>query len=682
MIETQASDCVKEKMEEEMAGEEDEEDEEGVGLRKGCDPFYMTRRGKLQTERRKLNDQIIREARLREGAQNLYRATNNTKVRESVFLELSFVNSNLQLLWELLAQVNGSVDVYQPESTTVAIPMIPLGLKETEEIDFTTEIQEFICEHYGEDGSKYLPEIKEFMALRQAARTPTRDEAGLGLLMEYCSQLAAAEARFFPPYRRTKIRFTWCDSLSGLPCEDREAGFERASVLLNVGALYTQIAARCDRTALAGIDSAIAAFQRAAGVLSYLAEALPHPQTADLSPACLALLVRVCASQAQECVFERLCHAGLHNDFHSLLTAAQEAAKVAQDYTGVVGAMQQPELAEVLPFCWKSLLRAKSEHFGAVAHYYLALALLDHAPAPGEDSRDQEKALMDVHETLPEGPSMHVVVTDIDERTKLALGHLSKAVWRHEDAVRTASSLGRLGDLQNFLAAARDQAKTRLAKFETDGGFINSSEAPEIAPETHHNPELKPPVFDKVEGTDIFRRLGPLSVFSAKQCLSKPRKVHLSKPAEGYGMRLGGDSPVRVVLVQPGSAAMRSGIKECDYIIGVGGQDCRWLGQAAVADLMTQTGTAGVEVEVVTPLRLLTFSEGSPEQRRIDSSPRPLATGTITGASMLLSGERVRGRKTLRDKVSSLFGRKKSRPKSVPGTLSSMFDSTKDWRGY
>ncbi|CAN0333828.1 unnamed protein product [Lampetra planeri] len=456
MIETQASDCVKEKMEEEVAGEEeDEEDEEGVGLRKGCDPFYMTRRGKLQTERRKLNDQIIREARLREGAQNLYRATNNTKVRESVFLELSFVNSNLQLLWELLSQVNGSVDVYQPESPRVCVSPLRSGLSRT------------------------------------------------------------------------------------------------ASHLL------------------------------------------------------------------------------------------QQSVKAM----------------------WGS--------FTFVS-----------AAAPGEDSRDQEKALMDVHETLPEGPSMHVVVTNLDERTKLALGHLSKAVWRHEDAVRTASSLGRLGDLQNFLATARDQAKTRLAKFETDGGFINSSEAPEIAPETHHNPELKPPVFDKVEGTDIFRRLGPLSVFSAKQCLSKPRKVHLSKPAEGYGMRLGGDSPVRVVLVQPGSAAMRSGIKECDYIIGVGGQDCRWLGQAAVADLMTQAGMAGVEVEVVTPLRLLTFSEGSPEQRRIDSSPRPLATGTITGASTLTSGERVRGRKTLRDKVSSLFGRKKSRPKSVPGTLSSMFDSTKDWRGY
>ncbi|XP_078473667.1 rhophilin-2-like [Lampetra planeri] len=474
MIETQASDCVKEKMEEEVAGEEeDEEDEEGVGLRKGCDPFYMTRRGKLQTERRKLNDQIIREARLREGAQNLYRATNNTKVRESVFLELSFVNSNLQLLWELLSQVNGSVDVYQPER-----------------------------------------------ALQKTANTS--------------------------------------EKLATMPQEMcRLPGFWRP------------------------------------------------PPGDDSRP--------------------RIDNGG-----------------------------EQP----------------------------ISAASLTAAAAPGEDSRDQEKALMDVHETLPEGPSMHVVVTNLDERTKLALGHLSKAVWRHEDAVRTASSLGRLGDLQNFLATARDQAKTRLAKFETDGGFINSSEAPEIAPETHHNPELKPPVFDKVEGTDIFRRLGPLSVFSAKQCLSKPRKVHLSKPAEGYGMRLGGDSPVRVVLVQPGSAAMRSGIKECDYIIGVGGQDCRWLGQAAVADLMTQAGMAGVEVEVVTPLRLLTFSEGSPEQRRIDSSPRPLATGTITGASTLTSGERVRGRKTLRDKVSSLFGRKKSRPKSVPGTLSSMFDSTKDWRGY
>ena len=41
------------------------------------------------------------------------RATTNKKMRETVALELSFVNSNLQLLKEQLAELNSSVEVYQ-----------------------------------------------------------------------------------------------------------------------------------------------------------------------------------------------------------------------------------------------------------------------------------------------------------------------------------------------------------------------------------------------------------------------------------------------------------------------------------------------------------------------------------------------------------------------------------------
>jgi hypothetical protein len=41
------------------------------------------------------------------------RATTNKKLKETVALELSFVNSNLQLLKEQLAELNSSVEVYQ-----------------------------------------------------------------------------------------------------------------------------------------------------------------------------------------------------------------------------------------------------------------------------------------------------------------------------------------------------------------------------------------------------------------------------------------------------------------------------------------------------------------------------------------------------------------------------------------
>lgn len=41
------------------------------------------------------------------------RATSNSKVKEMVLLELSYVNSNLQLLMSELEGLNSSVEVYQ-----------------------------------------------------------------------------------------------------------------------------------------------------------------------------------------------------------------------------------------------------------------------------------------------------------------------------------------------------------------------------------------------------------------------------------------------------------------------------------------------------------------------------------------------------------------------------------------
>lgn len=71
-----------------------------------------------------------------------HRATSNKKLRETVALELSFVNSNLQLLKEQLAELNSSVEIYQaPDTSDAHIPMIPLGLKETKDVPFQDPLQ-------------------------------------------------------------------------------------------------------------------------------------------------------------------------------------------------------------------------------------------------------------------------------------------------------------------------------------------------------------------------------------------------------------------------------------------------------------------------------------------------------------------------------------------------------------
>ena len=93
--------------------------------------------------------EINKELRLRHGAENLYRATTDTKTRETVSLELRFVNSNLQLLKEQLAELNSSVELYQMQNNSeVDVPMIPLGLKETKEIELRDSFKDFILEHY------------------------------------------------------------------------------------------------------------------------------------------------------------------------------------------------------------------------------------------------------------------------------------------------------------------------------------------------------------------------------------------------------------------------------------------------------------------------------------------------------------------------------------------------------
>lgn len=60
-----------------------------------------------------MNQQILKAVRMRTGAENLLKVATNHKVREQVRLELSFVNSDLQMLKEELEGLNISVGVYQ-----------------------------------------------------------------------------------------------------------------------------------------------------------------------------------------------------------------------------------------------------------------------------------------------------------------------------------------------------------------------------------------------------------------------------------------------------------------------------------------------------------------------------------------------------------------------------------------
>ncbi|KAI5931205.1 Rhophilin-2 [Manis javanica] len=581
-------------------------EKEGDGyFRKGCNPLAQTGRSKLQNQRAALNQQILKAVRMRTGAENLLKAATNQKVREQVRLELSFVNSDLQVLKEELEGLNISLGVYQSTEEAFMIPLIPLGLKETKDVDFSVVLKDFILEHYSEDSYLYEDEIADLTDLRQACRTPSRDEAGVELLLSYFIQLGFVESRFFPPTRQMGIMFTWYDSLTGVPVSQQNVLLEKASVLFNIGALYTQIGTRCNRQTEAGLENAVDAFQRAAGILNYLKETFTHTPSYDMSPAMLSVLVKMMLAQAQESVFEKICLSGIQNEFFMLVKVAQEVAKVAEVYRQLHAAMSQAPVKENIPYSWASLACVKAYHYGALAHYFTATLLIDHQLKPGADEDHQEKCLSQLYDRMPEGLTPLATLKNGHQRRQLGKSHLRRAVAYHEESTREAGLCKKLRNievLQEVLSAAHQRSRLKFNQHQEADDLLNLFEAPDIISKTEHEVEIIPPQFSKVIATDFFQKLGPLSVFSANKRWTPPRSIRFTAEEEDLGFTLRGNSPVQVHFLDPRCSAALAGAKEGDYIVSIQDVDCKWLTVSEVVKLLKSSVEDDIEMKVVSLL--------------------------------------------------------------------------------
>ncbi|MEE6500515.1 hypothetical protein FKM82_003813 [Ascaphus truei] len=562
----------------------------------------QTGRSKLQNQRAGLNQQILKAMRMRAGAENLLRATSNNKVKDQVLLELSFVNSNLQVLKEELEGLNISVEVYQHTEQTSSIPLIPLGLKETKDIDFTTALKDFILEHYSENGSEYENELADLMDHREACRTPSRDEAGIELLVNYFHQLGFLENRFFPSSRHIGVLFTWYDSFTGVPVSQPNISLEKASILFNIGALHTQVGARCNRQTKSGLEEAVHSFEKAAGVLNYLKETFTHTPSYDLSPAMLGALIKLLLAEAQECFFEKILLPGIQNEFFTLVKVAQETAKVSEVYMQVFNAMSQAPIKENVPYTWSIMVQVKAEHYRALAHYFVAILLIDHQLSLSDDEDKQEKALSQLYDHLPEGLPAMTILKDKQQRTELGKAHLGKAIGSHEEAIRLSNlcrKLRHVDVLQEILSAFHRRSLLKYSHYQKEDDFLTLLAAPDIVSKTEYKAETAPTQLSKVKATDTFHKLGPLSVFSARQRWSAPRKLCLTAEDGDVGFLLKGGCPVQVTSLDPLCAAAKEGLKEGDYIVAVEGTDCKWLSVNEVTNMFKDIGEKGVEIQVI-----------------------------------------------------------------------------------
>jgi len=571
----------------------------------GSDPRVATCRGKLQSRRSKLNQEINKELRLRAGAENLFKATTNRKLRETVALELSFVNSNLQLLKEQLAELNSSVEIYQSDSTDSVMPMIPLGLKETKEIDFREPFKDFILEHYSEDANQYEDAISDFMDTRQAMRTPLRDNTGIALLFRYYNQLYFVERRFFPPDRSLGIYFEWFDSLTGVPSCQRTVAFEKACVLFNMGAVYTQIGAKQDRTTAKGLDAAVDSFLRAAGTFRYIHENFTNAPSMDLGPEMLEMLIQLMLAQARECLLEKLeLQSEENRSIDVCFDLAQEAAQLSDCYSQVYDLVTQAEVRDYVPYSWVALIQVKREYFMGMAHFHVASGVLN--PDAEQMSAATKEVLQFLHaDGCPTQLDIRMPKDEL-ERRLLGRAHLREALVLQEEAQRLHRMCRELKGKHALISVLRTAHRLALqsyTSYEVEDDFRDLLDPPQIQPATKFQLSLTPPDFSQYRVTDLFKSLGPIAIFSAKRHWTAPRLVqlHRGRTTDGFGFSVRGDAPVIIAAVEQKSLSDFGGVKEGDFIVAIGDKDVKWASHDEVVALIKRAEDA-LSLKLVTPM--------------------------------------------------------------------------------
>ncbi|CAM0956649.1 unnamed protein product [Alopecurus aequalis] len=206
--------------------------------------------------------------------------------------------------------------------------MLAIHEKKATAVDLYRPLRQYIASAYSErEAATADDDLCAVRDLRAAAvespslPDPSSLEQRRAALLAYARALALIEPRFpISPDRAHvhSLSFTWHDAFKtnkkvNLP----SVHLERAAVLFNLGAVYSQIALAADRVTDVGIRTACGAFQSAAGAFALLRESglatkavAAGATTVDVTPDCAGMLEKLMLAQAQECFFEKVIAGG------------------------------------------------------------------------------------------------------------------------------------------------------------------------------------------------------------------------------------------------------------------------------------------------------------------------------------------------------------------------------------
>ncbi|TPX67068.1 hypothetical protein SpCBS45565_g04044 [Spizellomyces sp. 'palustris'] len=245
--------------------------------------------------------------------------------------------------------------------------MLPVEFKRTERLSLAPPIKNYIATSYAEDPDVYIDDFRNLEALRGDIVVPDVHLVSLNKLLRYYGQLLYLGSKFPIDEQHIKICFSWYNSIgkeSKKSVSSFSLNFEKACVLFNIGAMYSQLGASENRSTAEGLKRAAMFFQQSAGAFQTLQQHLTDwtlPSSADLNATTLTTLTNFMLAQAQECFWYKAVVDKMKDGIIARL-AAQAAEFYDLAHQSAVG-------AGVFTESWLVHMQIKSNHFRAAAQY-------------------------------------------------------------------------------------------------------------------------------------------------------------------------------------------------------------------------------------------------------------------------------------------------------------------------
>ncbi|QRW25996.1 vacuolar protein sorting-associated protein BRO1 [Rhizoctonia solani] len=242
-------------------------------------------------------------------------------------------------------------------------PCISIPKKKTDEVDWTSPIRSLIQQSYGESPDNYATECAALQRCRQdAVRGAGSDSTARDLLYKYFGQLELLELRF----AEIRVSFPWYDAFTGKLTTQTSLAFEKASIIFQIAATHTSIAASQNRADPEGLKRAIHYFRTAAGMLTYINDNFLHAPSTDLSKEVVKFLVGIAIAQATEVVYEKLVE-----EKKALVTKV--ASQTAYLYNALQEDVKEFMGRGIFDRNWVTLIQIKAKYFASLTQYHRAL---------------------------------------------------------------------------------------------------------------------------------------------------------------------------------------------------------------------------------------------------------------------------------------------------------------------